>query len=96
MLNTCINNLRQIDAAKQQWALENSKTDDAVPTALELLPYLRDGGISDVSFRRHLHDQRRWRAADLLDSRSRAAAVIRVLTIFILGFGDSLDKLCVP
>jgi septal ring factor EnvC (AmiA/AmiB activator) len=40
--NACINNLRQIYAAKQQWALENSKTDDDVPTALELLPYLRD------------------------------------------------------
>jgi regulator of replication initiation timing len=42
-LNTCINTLRQIDAAKQQWALENSKTDDDIPTALDLLPYLRDG-----------------------------------------------------
>ena len=39
--NTCINNLRQIDAAKQQWALENSKTDEAVPVTLELLPYLK-------------------------------------------------------
>jgi len=42
-LNTCINHLRQIDAAKQQWALENDKTADAIPPALELLPYLRDG-----------------------------------------------------
>jgi chromosome segregation ATPase len=42
-LNACINNLRQIDAAKQQWALENDKTADAIPPALELLPYLRDG-----------------------------------------------------
>ena len=25
-MNTCINNLRQIDAAKQQWALEKGKT----------------------------------------------------------------------
>ena len=41
--NTCINNLRQIDAAKQEWALENDQTADAIPTALELLPYLRDG-----------------------------------------------------
>lgn len=38
-LNACINNLRQIDAAKQQWALENSKTADAVPSAQDLLPY---------------------------------------------------------
>ena len=41
--NACINNLRQIDAAKQQWALENSKTDDDLPTAQDLLPYFRDG-----------------------------------------------------
>jgi regulator of replication initiation timing len=39
-LNTCINNLRQIDAAKQQWALENDKTADAIPPAQDLLPYL--------------------------------------------------------
>jgi len=38
-LNVCINNLRQIDAAKQQWALENNVTDDAIPTAQDLLPY---------------------------------------------------------
>ena len=39
-LNACINNLRQIDAAKQQWALENDKTADAIPSAQDLLPYL--------------------------------------------------------
>jgi len=38
-LNACINNLRQIDAAKQQWALENDKTADAIPTVQDLLPY---------------------------------------------------------
>jgi hypothetical protein len=41
-LETCLNNLRLIEAAKQQWALDNSKTDDDIPTALELLPYFRD------------------------------------------------------
>jgi regulator of replication initiation timing len=41
-LNTCINHLRQIDAAKQEWALENDKTTDDIPTALELLPYLQN------------------------------------------------------
>jgi len=46
-LNTCINNLRQIDAAKQQWALENDKTADAIPPAQDLLPYFR-GGIFPV------------------------------------------------
>jgi chromosome segregation ATPase len=43
--NTCINNLRQIDGAKQQWALEKNKTLDAVPTARDLLPYLKDGAF---------------------------------------------------
>ena len=28
--NACINNLRQIDGAKQQWALENRKVDTDV------------------------------------------------------------------
>jgi len=46
-LNTCINNLRQIDAAKQQWALENDKTADAIPPAQDLLPYFT-GGIFPV------------------------------------------------
>ena len=41
--NTCLNNLRQIDAAKQQWALEKNKTDEAVPAAQDLLPYLKNG-----------------------------------------------------
>jgi hypothetical protein len=41
--NQCLNNLRQIDAAKQQWALENSKTAAAVPTVTDLLPYFPNG-----------------------------------------------------
>jgi len=39
--NACINNLRQIDAAKQQWALEKSKTATDIPTKEDLLPYMR-------------------------------------------------------
>jgi hypothetical protein len=39
--NTCINRLRQIDAAKNQWALENNKTADAVPTATDIAPYIK-------------------------------------------------------
>jgi hypothetical protein len=39
----CVNNLRQIDGAKQQWALENRKTETAVPLANDLAPYLKDG-----------------------------------------------------
>jgi len=42
--NACINNLRQIDGAKQQWALENHKTSaDAAPTSTSLTPYLGRG-----------------------------------------------------
>jgi len=41
--NACINNLRQIDGAKQQWALEKNRPADAAPTAQDLLPYLKDG-----------------------------------------------------
>jgi DNA repair exonuclease SbcCD ATPase subunit len=36
----CVNNLRQLDAAKQQWALEHNKTAEAVPTVLDVAPYL--------------------------------------------------------
>lgn len=38
--NSCVNNLRQIDGAKQQWALENKKSAEAAPTAQDLAPYL--------------------------------------------------------
>ncbi|MGA2853715.1 MAG: DUF3352 domain-containing protein [Verrucomicrobiota bacterium] len=39
--NACINNLRQIDGAKQEWALEKGKKATDVPTKQDLLPYLR-------------------------------------------------------
>ncbi|HXJ75693.1 MAG TPA: hypothetical protein VNM37_22745, partial [Candidatus Dormibacteraeota bacterium] len=39
--NACINNLRQLDAAKNQWALEKAKTATDVPVQKDLLPYLR-------------------------------------------------------
>ncbi len=40
--NACINNLRQIDGAKQQWALENKKPDTGVPTREDLEPFLQN------------------------------------------------------
>ncbi|HKW29935.1 MAG TPA: DUF4190 domain-containing protein [Verrucomicrobiae bacterium] len=43
MQNACINNLRQIDGAKQQWALENGKKADDVPTAEDLKPFFKNG-----------------------------------------------------
>ncbi len=38
--NSCINNLRQIDGAKQQWALENKQPADALVVAQQIEPYL--------------------------------------------------------
>src|SRR5262249_33342679 len=46
--NAIINNLRQIDGAKQQWALENHKSANDEPTMKDLVPYLR-GGLPPVA-----------------------------------------------
>jgi general secretion pathway protein G len=43
MQNACLNNLRQIEAAKQQWALENGKKADDVPTVEDLKPFFKNG-----------------------------------------------------
>jgi len=40
LVSTCQNNLRQIDGAKQQWALEQKKTADAAPNSADISPYL--------------------------------------------------------
>jgi len=39
--NACINNLRQIDGAVQQWALENKQAAHAVIIAGDVIPYLK-------------------------------------------------------
>ena len=44
-LNKVINNLRIIEGAKEQWALENKKEKGALPTLSELAPYLKDGQL---------------------------------------------------
>jgi len=41
--NGCINNLRQIDGAIQQWALENNAAPDATVTKADIAPYLKQG-----------------------------------------------------
>lgn len=46
--NACVNNLRQMDAAKQQWALENTKKGDAIPTQADILPYIGHNGVMPV------------------------------------------------
>lgn len=43
LMNGCVNNLRMIDAAKQQWQLENAKDATATPTESDILPYLGRG-----------------------------------------------------
>jgi DNA repair exonuclease SbcCD ATPase subunit len=40
-VNACVSNLRLIDGAKQQWALEKQKPAGALLTAADLTPYLR-------------------------------------------------------
>jgi chromosome segregation ATPase len=41
--NRCNENLRQIDLAKQEWALDRNKSQDALPTERDLFPYLKNG-----------------------------------------------------
>jgi prepilin-type N-terminal cleavage/methylation domain-containing protein len=41
-MNACINNLRQIDGAIQQWALEEKQAPDANVVEANVLPYLKN------------------------------------------------------
>jgi prepilin-type N-terminal cleavage/methylation domain-containing protein len=48
-MNACINNLRQVDGAKQQWALETRQATNAVPVVSDINPYLgRAGSASSI------------------------------------------------
>src|SRR4051812_46564931 len=42
--NTCLDNLRILDGAKQQWALENRASSTSTPTGVQLVPYVGRGG----------------------------------------------------
>ena len=44
--NACINNLRQIDGAKQQWALESGAVSTAACAPTDIAPYLGRGAGS--------------------------------------------------
>jgi len=45
--NACLNNLRIIDGAENQWALENGQsTGKPAPTAAQLLVYIGHGGAT--------------------------------------------------
>ncbi len=41
--NACINNLRQVDSAVQQWALEAGKKDGDAPDPVEVVKYIKGG-----------------------------------------------------
>jgi prepilin-type N-terminal cleavage/methylation domain-containing protein len=47
-MNACINNLRLIDAAKQQWALEHNQENNSRPAASDLQPYLGHGSEGEL------------------------------------------------
>jgi prepilin-type N-terminal cleavage/methylation domain-containing protein len=47
--NACINNLRQIDGAKQQWAFQAGVPSTAHPGVAEITPYLGHGGTGSVN-----------------------------------------------
>src|SRR5437667_12040341 len=46
--NACLNNLRQIDGAKQQWALEQGKQSADVPVLDDIKVYLGRGTAGSV------------------------------------------------
>ena len=46
--NACINNLRQIDAAKQQWALETGQAPTASPAGTDIQVYLGRGAAGSL------------------------------------------------
>ena len=45
--NSCINNLRQIDGAKEQWALENKAAATATPSDADVQGYIKGGSASN-------------------------------------------------
>jgi prepilin-type N-terminal cleavage/methylation domain-containing protein len=47
-MNACINNLRLIDSAGQQWALEQHQGSAAEPAATALQPYLGHGSAGEL------------------------------------------------
>ena len=49
-MNGCINNLRQIDGAKQEWALETGAGPTAKPKSKQLQPYLGRGSGGSLPY----------------------------------------------
>jgi prepilin-type N-terminal cleavage/methylation domain-containing protein len=44
-MNACISNLRQIDGAIQQWALDTKQGDTASVTPADVLPYMKNSVV---------------------------------------------------
>src|ERR1700722_16198260 len=49
-MNACINNLRQIDGAKQEWALELKENATALPVSTDIQPYLGRGTTGTLPY----------------------------------------------
>jgi prepilin-type N-terminal cleavage/methylation domain-containing protein len=49
-MNACINNLRQIDGAKQEWALELKMVATASPVGTDIQPYLGRGTAGTLPY----------------------------------------------
>src|SRR5258707_11642559 len=45
--NACINNLKQMDGAKAQWAIENKKVDTDTVSTSDIAPYIKGGVMPD-------------------------------------------------
>ncbi len=46
--NACVNNLRQMDGAKQQWALERRQTSTASVNNTDITPYIKLNSASSL------------------------------------------------
>jgi competence protein ComGC len=46
--NACVNNLRIIQGAKEQWAMEQHKTTNDAPTLQDLQPYMGRGVEGEI------------------------------------------------
>ncbi|MBM3838660.1 MAG: hypothetical protein FJ398_11995 [Verrucomicrobia bacterium] len=71
--NAIMNNLRMIQGAKEQWALENKKTDGAPVTEADISPFLQGGKIRNIRGEKYdLNSVGRSPAATLPDGSSVA------------------------
>ena len=48
-INTCVSTLRILVGAKEQWAAENHRTTNDVPTRDDVRPYLSEGEMPTTS-----------------------------------------------